>query len=228
MKQRLNSYLNKIDVPNYSINQERFNSLSHFLGVPIALFVFVYSLYLFISNKVTTGIFVGLIIYSFTILVLYLASALYHIENPAKKAKKIKRIIDHCTIYLLIAGTYTPIALFIYQESYMGLIILLLEWFFAVVGIVFNAIDLTNKYIKAYSMFSYLFMGWMIVFLWSFKYLPEASFLFILGGGIAYTLGSILYGFGRKNANFHCVFHVFDLVGTILQAIGVLLLFVSK
>ena len=110
----------------------------------------------------------------------------------------------------------------------MGLIILLLEWFFAIVGIIFNAIDLTNKYIKAYSMFSYLFMGWMIVFLWSFKYLPETSILFVLGGGIAYTLGSILYGFGRKNANFHCVFHVFDLVGTILQAIGVLLLFVSK
>lgn len=228
MKQKLNSYLNKIDVPNYSINQEKFNSHSHFLGVPIALFVFVYSLYLFISNKVTSGIFIGLVIYSLTILVLYLASALYHIENPAKKAKKVKRIIDHCTIYLLIAGTYTPIALFIYQQSYMGLIILLLEWFFAIVGIIFNAIDLTNKYIKAYSMFSYLFMGWMIVFLWSFKYLPETSFLFVLGGGIAYTLGSILYGFGRKNANFHCVFHVFDLVGTILQAIGVLLLFVSK
>ena len=95
MKQKLNSYLNKIDVPNYSINQEKFNSLSHFLGVPIALFVFVYSLYLFISNKVTSGIFIGLVIYSLTILVLYLASALYHIENPTKKAKKIKRIDEN-------------------------------------------------------------------------------------------------------------------------------------
>lgn len=226
MGQKFNHYLNKIDIPHYTYSQEKFNSLSHFLGIPIFAIVFVYSIYLFIANKITGAMFSGLLIYSFTILVLYLASALYHSENSLSNEKKIKRVIDHCTIYLLIAGTYTPISIYIYQYSNMGLVILILQWTLALIGILLNALDLTNKFVKAYSMVSYLFMGWMIVFLWSFQYLPNSSFLFILLGGIVYTLGSILYGLGKKNAYFHCVFHVFDLVGTILQAIGVLLLFV--
>ena len=222
-----NRLLNKIDIPKYSLKQELFNSVSHFIGVPLSIFVLVISTTLFLTSNINLSNFIGLLVFAFTIAALYLMSGIYHFEDPTnEKKKKIKRVADHCTIYLLIAGTYTPICIYISSFSNLGFIILSIEWVLAIVGALINVIDFTNKIVKGVSMFLYLALGWLIIFSGAFVYLSTFPFAFILIGGILYTIGSILYGVGHKNLTFHSVFHVFVLLGTIFQTIGVLSLFI--
>ena len=116
--------------------------------------------------------------------------------------------------------------MYISSISVIGTITLILEWSLAAIGVILNAIDMNNKAIKIISMTLYLVLGWLILFTTGFRFIPDTSFFLILAGGIVYTIGSILYALGHKNLNFHGVFHVFDLVGTIIQLIGVLLLFI--
>ena len=217
----------RISIPKYTFKQELFNGVSHFLGAPIGLATIVIAFVLYFVNNLQLGYFIGLLVFGLSTIALYLVSGLYHIESPNKPVrKKIKRVLDHCTIYLLIAGTYTPICIYIASYNVIGIIILIIEWFLAIVGILMNAIDFTNKIVKAISMFLYLALGWMIVFAGGFIYLPYNAFLFILIGGILYTIGSILYGVGHKNLSFHSIFHIFVLLGTLFQCIGVFLLFI--
>ena len=219
--------LDKISIPNYSFKQEKFNSISHFIGVPIGFIILVTSFILLSLKTIRFDFFVGLFIYSISIISLYFASGLYHSESADNtNSKKIKRVLDHCTIYVLIAGTYTPICLYLASITYVGYILLAVEWFLAIIGIAINAIDFSNIFVKIISMVLYLGLGWLILFSGQFIYLPFESFLFILIGGIIYTIGSILYGIGHKKIYFHSIFHIFVLIGTILQAIGVLLLFI--
>ena len=220
--------IKKIGIPSYTINQERFNSLSHFLGVPVGIAVIIVSIISYITYQFELQYFIGLLVFGLSITALYLVSATYHGENPINaKHKKQLRIADHSTIFFLIAGTYTPISLYIYSFNGVGLAILLIEWILAIVGMTINIIDFSNKAVKSISMFLYLALGWLIVFSGGFQYLPTKAFAFILSGGIAYTIGSILYGIGHKNLSFHCIFHVFVLLSTILQAIGVFSLFIN-
>ena len=220
-------YLEAIDIPTYTRKQDYFNAISHFLGAPLGLVVLIFSFILYFQSKINLTYFFGLFIFGITIVILYLNSGLYHIYNPKyANTKKILRVTDHCTIYLLIAGTYTPICIYIFSSNVIGLVMLILEWFFALVGIVFNAINMNCKYVKVISMVLYLFMGWMVVFLYAYIYLSYLPFLFILLGGISYSLGAILYGLGHKNLTYHSIFHIFDLIGTVLQAIGVIFIFI--
>ena len=96
----------------------------------------------------------------------------------------------------------------------------------ALIGAVLNIIDFNNKIVKGISMFLYLGLGWLILFSGAFTALPINVFAFVLSGGILYTIGSILYGIGHKNLYFHSVFHVFVLLGSIFQSVGVMLLFI--
>lgn len=220
-------YFEAIDIPTYSRKQDYFNGVSHFIGVPLGIVVLIFAFVLYFQSKINLTYFLGLFIFGLSACFLYLNSGLYHIFNPNRNPnlKKLLRVIDHCTIYILIAGTYTPICLYIASINVIGVIILILEWFFAIIGIVFNAINMNCKYVKIISMILYLFMGWMIIFLNAYIYLTFLPFLFILLGGVSYSLGAILYGFGHKNLTYHSVFHIFDLIGTILQAIGVIIIF---
>lgn len=217
----------KISIPKYTFRQELFNSVSHFLGVPLGIATIVISFILYFINKIQLGYFIGLLVFGFSIVALYLMSGLYHVESPNNVVKKkTKRVLDHCTIYLLIAGTYTPICIYIASTNVIGIVVLIIEWFLAIVGILINAIDFTNKVVKGVSMFLYLALGWLILFSGAFIYLPFNAFLFILIGGILYTIGSVLYGIGHKNLSFHSIFHVFVLLGTVFQSVGVFLLMI--
>ena len=218
--------LSKINIPSYTQNQELFNTVSHLLGIPLGVAVTIIASILFANQLISFIYFIGLIIFGISIITLYLVSSLYHMEDPTnEKLKKIKRIMDHCTIYFLIAGTYTPICLFINAVHPIGLVLIILQWFLATVGIIINIVDMNNSCIKAISMFLYLALGWMILFSGGFIHIPLIPFIWILVGGIVYTVGSILYGIGSKKSIFHSVFHVFVLLGTTFQAVGVLLLF---
>ena len=164
-------------------------------------------------------------IYGITMVILYTMSSIYHGLNPKRKAKKVFQVLDHCSIYLLIAGSYTPFALCTLREysTALGWTIFGVIWFVAILGIILNSIDI--KKFRVFSMICYLVMGWCIVF--KINLLPEllgtAGFVLLLLGGLAYTIGAILYGLGKKHKYMHSVFHLFILLGSLLQFFTILL-----
>ena len=217
--------LESVLIPNYSRKQENFNALSHFLGVFIALLIFLFALDNLQNSYIDVFYFIGLCIFAFTAFAVYMISAVYHYLDKDNKVKKLFRIIDHCTIYLLIAGTYTPICFVLMSEHVVGLLMLVIEWIGAAIGIILKGFFFDKKVARIIAFFLYVIMGWLALYSGGFLYMSKLSFFFILLGGITYTIGSILYALGHKNTNFHCIFHVFVFVSTILQTIGVFYLF---
>ena len=141
-----------------------------------------------------------------------------------EKAKKVFQVIDHCSIYFLIAGTYTPIAIggqIREQNPVLAWIMFGIVWSACAVGVTLTAIDL-EKY-KVFSMICYILMGWVVVFMIKpvLQILPIPAFWWLLSGGIAYTVGAVLYGIGKKKKWLHSVFHLFVLLGSILQFVCV-------
>ena len=208
-------------LPTYTRGEEIFNMVSHIVGGVLGFLAIVLCS---IFAKNAYGIVSG-VIFGVTMLVLYTMSSIYHGLNPETKAKKVFQVIDHCSIFILIAGTYTPAVLCTLREadpilgwSYFGII-----WGLAVLGIALNAIDL--KKFQVFSMVCYLVMGWCIIA--KIKLIIEligmTGFYLLLWGGIAYTLGAILYGIGSKKKWFHSVFHIFCVIGSILHFLFVLL-----
>ena len=218
--------IDDIEIPSYSHKQEMFNAISHGLGLLLAIFLMVFGIVQYSNSNISLFYLVGLLIFAISAFLVYLVSTLYHYFNPLSFRKKLFRVIDHCTIYLLIAGTYTPICFVIMQTHVIGLIMVIIQWVGALIGIVLNAFFFKYKWARIISFILYVGMGWLCLYCGGFLYMPMISFAFVLAGGITYTIGSILYALGKKNLNFHSIFHVFVLVSTILQSVGVLLLFV--
>ncbi len=217
--------IDNVLIPNYSRKQEMFNSFSHYLGIIVSFTIFVFALERFFSQNIALLDFFGLLIFSLTSFAVYIISGTYHYLDKDNPLKKIFRIIDHCTIYLLIAGTYTPICFAIMDEYIVGLIMLVIEWVSAIIGIVLKGFFFDKKIARIISFFLYVIMGWLAIYSGGFLYMPTMCFIFILAGGITYTIGSILYALGHKNTSFHCIFHIFVLVSTIIQTIGVFYLY---
>ena len=217
--------ISEVQIPRYSHKQEMFNTISHALGILVALFIIGFSLVNVISQRIPLFYFFGLLIFGVSAFMVYLISALYHYFDPTSFKKKFFRILDHCTIYLLIAGTYTPICFVIMDTHVIGLIMVIIQWAGALIGIVLNAFFFKYKWARIISFILYVAMGWLVLYCGGFIYMPMMSFAFVLAGGITYTIGSILYALGHKNTTFHSIFHVFVLVSTILQTVGVMMLF---
>ena len=218
--------IDEVEIPSYSHKQEMFNAISHALGLLLALFLMVFAFIKYGSGSISLFYLFGILIFAISAFLVYLISAIYHYLNPTSFNKKLFRVIDHCTIYLLIAGTYTPICFVIMGSHVIGLIMLIIQWVGAFIGIILNAFFFKYKIARIISFILYVAMGWLAVYTGGFLYMPTSTFAFILAGGITYTIGSILYALGKKNMNFHSIFHVFVLVSTILQSVGVLLLFI--
>lgn len=199
----------KIELPKYKLGEELLNAISHGIGVLLS----ITALILCVIKASDWKALFGVLIYTITSIILYLMSCLYHSFKP-NNAKRIFRIFDHCSIYLLIAGTYTPIVLLKLPIA-LGWWMFGIIWGFAILGIVLNSIDL-KKY-KIISMILYLVMGWCIIF--SFKSLWQnmnhIGILLTLIGGIIYTVGAILYGVGKKKIYMHSIFHIFCLIASI-------------
>ncbi len=209
-------------LPNYTRGEEIANMTTHIVGGGIGVILLFLTVTISAFNRDVWGI-VGSFIYGFSMIALYTVSSVYHGLKPGL-AKKVMQVIDHCTIYLLIVGTYTPILLSAMRPVYPALawIVFGAEWGLAAVAAVFTAID-HNKY-KKLSMVFYILMGWFIVicFRQTIEVLTVPGMLWILFGGISYTIGAVLYGIGHKKPIYHTVFHVFVVIGTLLQAIGIL------
>lgn len=211
-------------LPTYSKGEEIFNMVSHIVGSVIGIVTLIMSIIISTMNGNVYGI-VSSIIFGLTIIVLYTMSSIYHGLKSELKAKKIFQIIDHCSIFLLIAGSYTPFCLCTLREYNiaLGWTIFGIIWGLAILGIVLNSIDL-KKY-KVFSMICYLIMGWCIVFKINvvLELLGKVGFTLLLLGGIAYTIGAILYGLGKKKKWMHSIFHVACIIGTVLQVLCVML-----
>ena len=211
-------------VAMYSKGEEIFNAVTHIVGGAFGLAAWIVLLYFSRGNLVYS---VAVSVFSLTIIILYTMSALYHFL-PVGGGKYVFRIFDHCTIFLLIAGTYTPYCLIALGGTNIGLIILITEWVLAALGITGNAIAMKNKVIKGISMALYVIMGWMILL--GFNILPKvlspASFWLLLAGGVAYTAGIIFFAYGKKIKYFHSIWHLFDLAGTALQFVSILLMII--
>ena len=208
-------------LPNYTKFEELLNSLSHALGAVFGIFVLVSCV---VASSSAIAVW-GSVVYGASMILLYAASSVYHGVNPANRlTKQILRIVDHCTIYILIAGTYTPVVLnAIFPVSPVKAVIVLLGvWGAAALGISFTAADL-QKYSR-FSMICYIALGWFAIFLiptiWSAAGAVGTAYL--AGGGVCYTIGAALYGVGKKKRYMHFVFHIFVLAGTALQYICIL------
>ncbi len=211
-------------LPTYTKGEEIFNMTSHIVGGALGIVATVLCVVFAAIHGNGYGVVSGAI-YGVTMIILYTMSSIYHGLNPKRKAKKVFQILDHCSIYLLIAGSYTPFALVSLREysTALGWTIFGVVWAMAILGIVLNSIDI-KKY-KVFSMICYLVMGWCIVF--KIGLLPSligvGGFVLLLLGGLSYTIGAIIYGLGKKHKYMHSVFHLFILLGSLLQFFTILL-----
>jgi hemolysin III len=203
----------KVTLYKYSLSEELISAISHGIGTILAIVAIVLCLYTSRNNG-NIAIFSALT-YGISLVILYLMSTLYHSFKP-NKAKKVFRIFDHCSIFLLIAGSYTPFTL-ITLKGPTGWILFCLIWACAITGIVLNSINL-EKFDKV-SFVLYLIMGWAIIF--NYKPLVAAlsstGLFLLIAGGVAYTLGAVIYLIGSKVKYMHSIWHFFVLGGSIFQ-----------
>ena len=209
-------------IPLYSKKEEYFSSISHMVGGGMGILFFLISLFPMIANPAPNK-WVGMSIYCFSIVALYTMSALYHILPPGT-AKQVFRVFDHCTIFVLIAGCYTPFCLIPLWGTPLGWTVFGIEWGIAVLGITFNAVNMHWKAVKILSMIGYVIMGWMIAPLVGvlLPIVPPSCFWWLLAGGISYTVGIIFYVLGNKKPALHCIWHLFVLLGTLLQFVSII------
>ena len=217
------------ELPSYTKGEEIFNAVSHIVGGGFGVIALVLGIIFACIYSDGYGL-ASMIVFGISLILLYTMSAIYHFLHR-NRAKKVFRIFDHCTIFLLIAGTYTPYCLVTLRESnHIGWILFGIVWFFTILGIVGNAINMHNPVIKTLSMICYIALGWCIIF--AIKPLLEnlefGGFLLLLLGGISYTIGSIFFGFGKKVKYIHSVWHLFVLLGSILHFFSILFYVIIK
>lgn len=221
-------YIVENNLKLYSTGEERFNGISHLLGCVLSLVFYISILYV-MSGTAGLNEYTAIGVYAFSMAALYLMSTLYHLM-PCGRAKQFLRIMDHCTIFLLIAGCYTPFCMIAFRNQPFGRLMLAAEWILALVGIILNLIDMNSKPIKIYSQISYVVMGWMVILVFNrlIESLSAGCILWLLFGGIAYTVGIVFFALGAKKKYMHCIWHVFVLAGSIFQFISIFMLIISR
>ena len=210
-------------LPNYTRGEEIMNMVTHIAGGAGGLLILIGSVLIGAAHRDPWAIVSGSI-YGFMTCCLFVISSVYH-GLPDGMGKRVMQVIDHCTIYFMIAGTYTPVLLTgIRRESaVLAWVIFGIEWASALTAAALTAIDL-KKYSRM-SMICYLAMGWAIVMILrpTLRVMGVSGFLWLLSGGLCYTVGAVLYGLGKKHRYMHSIFHLFVNAGSILQAIAILL-----
>ncbi len=209
-------------LPAYTRGEDIANMVTHIIGGALGAIVLVLAVLIAARHGDVWGV-VGSSIYGGSMVALYTVSSVYHGLRPGM-GKKVLQVIDHCTIYFLIAGTYTPILLAGIRPLHPALAwsIFGVEWGLVAFAAVFTAID-HNRY-KRLAMTCYIGMGWCIVLILkaTVEAIGWAGFWWLLAGGVAYTVGAVLYGIGGKKPVYHTVFHVFVDIGSALQAVCIL------
>jgi hemolysin III len=204
-------------LPVYSKGEEIMNMVTHVVGGGLAVIITVLCI---VKAALVSDAYsiLGCSIYGGSMIALYTMSSVYH-GLKAGTGKKVLQVLDHCTIYLLISGSYSAILLSALRPVYPAICwgLFVFEWALTALAVTLTAIDL-KKY-RVFSMICYIGMGWAI-FPFSRQVIDTmdtAGFTFLLAGGIAYSIGAILYGCGKKIKWMHSVFHIFVVIGSVLQ-----------
>ncbi|HOZ46481.1 MAG TPA: hemolysin III family protein [Candidatus Hydrogenedentes bacterium] len=205
--------------PAYSVGEEIANTVTHGVGAGLAIAALVI-LVVFASRKGDPWRIVSFSIYGATLVMLYMASTLYH-AFPWPKVKEHLRRVDHASIYLLIAGTYTPCTLVCMRNSW-GWTLFGIIWGLALIGVVYKAFFI--RHFEGLTVVLYVAMGWLVVIALKpiLAAVPLGGLLWLLGGGLCYTFGVIFYAWDRLPFN-HAVWHLFVLAGSILHFFSLLL-----
>ena len=209
--------LDQRSLPAYTHGEEIFNFVSHVAGGGVAVILLILCLVRACLHRDPWAI-VGSAVYGLSLVSVYTISGVYHGLRP-NKAKKVMQVLDHCTIYFLIFGSYLPILLCsIRRESPVTAWVL----FGVILAIMALAVTLTAIDLKKYrviSMICYIGLGWCIVFAApvAIRAIPTPGLIWLLAGGVAYTVGAVLYGIGVHKRYMHAVFHLFVILGSLLQ-----------
>ena len=210
-------------LPAYTFAEEIANMVTHIVGGVMGLAVLMLCALKALGRGDPLTV-TGALIYGLSIVALYTVSSIYHGLRPGT-AKKVMQVVDHCTIYFLIAGTYTPVMLTSFVPAYpaIGWGLLAGEWLLLAIACTLTAIDL-KKY-RVFSNICYITMGWGIIFFVdkAITRIGDQGFALLLSGGIAYTIGAILFAIGVKKHWFHALFHIFVVIGSLLQFLAIYL-----
>jgi hemolysin III len=206
------------EMPDYSQGEELSNVVTHIAGAVLGLVALIWCLIL-----ATTAIeIVTSIVFSISMILLYTISGIYHGLTDSY-AKRVFQVLDHCTIYLFIAATYTIVMLVSVrpENAAIAWVVFAIEWVMAAIAMTLTAIDL--KRYQYFSMVCYLVLGWagVIAVVPAVRALGAGGSVLFLAGGISYTVGSVLYVIGKKKQYFHSVFHVFILLGSLLHLFAI-------
>jgi hemolysin III len=201
-----------IRIPQYSLSEELINSISHGIGAGLA----IAGLVLMILKAKTAEQIALVSIFGSTMIILYLMSCIYHALSPKTKGKKVLRVLDHCNVYLLVLGTYIPIVL-LGVKGPLGWILFGIVTGITLIGIIFTATDI-DKF-SFISVVCHLLNGWSILFAIPalMQNMGLNGIIYIVLGGIMYSLGAILYWIGAHKKYMHSIFHFFCLAGTLFH-----------
>ena len=204
-------------LPDYTNGEEIFNMVTHIVGGGFGV-VYLVLCVVFAALKGNVWGVVSSAIYGGSGIALFTMSSVYHGLKPVM-AKKVMQVLDHCTIYFMIAGTYTPLMLSMFRKTnpVMAWIIFGVVWGMAALAITLTAIDL-KKYMMV-SMICYIGMGWCVIvtIVPVYHALTFWGFFWLLGGGIMYTIGAVLFSFGTKVRYIHSVFHIFVVLASLMH-----------
>ncbi len=208
-------------LPDYTKGEEIFNMVSHIVGGAFGIAVLTLCVIFSCIHKNWWGLGSG-IFYGCMMIFLYTMSSVYHGLRPSM-GKKVMQVLDHCTIYALILGTYAPILCAWLRKVNLVLFIVVCALLVAAtaVGVTFTAIDFKKYRVLSYA--SYFVIGWVAIFglVSLYKFFGLEFILWLVGGGVAYTSGMIFFSLGIKHRYMHSVFHLFILAGSVLQFVGI-------
>ncbi len=201
-----------IRIPSYTLGEELFNAISHGIGALLSSAgLALMAVWAHGALKITS-----VSLFGSALIVLYTVSCIYHALSPGLKGKKVLRVIDHCNVFLLVLGTYIPVSL-IGVGGVLGWVLFGIVCFFAVLGIVLTVVDLERFQLPA--VICHLISGWSILIGIPdlLRTMGSTGLLFLVLGGVMYSIGAVLYRIGAKKRYGHCIFHIFCLAGSFLH-----------
>ena len=201
-----------IKVPNYTLGEELFNSISHGIGALLSILALI--LMVIKAHGVLEETTVTL--FGSSMILLYTISCVYHALSPRIEGKKVLRVIDHCNVFVLVYGTYIPISL-LGIGGKTGLLLFLVITLITTVGITITAVKIDKT--QVLQVICHLLSGWgaLVLLPTLYRVLGNIGLLYLILGGVMYSIGSILYGIGHKKKYMHSVFHIFCLLGTVFH-----------
>lgn len=204
--------MGKISIPKYTLGEELVNAISHGIGAGLAIAALVL---LIVKANSAIGVVTG-VIYASIMIILYVVSCIYHALSPKLTGKKVFRVLDHCNVLLMVAGTYTPICLSLLGGT-LGWTVFGIVWAITILAIVLNCIDI-DKYKKLCIALN-LLLGWaaLIIINPLIEACPTNGLFLLIAGGVVYSIGAILYGLGKKKKYMHSVFHFFVIGASVLH-----------